>query len=311
MEKGLKDATCTGTAELERVGVTVNGLIMDTWLINVSDIGDMEWKVLILRKVDEVTFKKQDEAHHFQRMYHMSLLPPVPSSTEEWKEISKRFEEVWNFPHCVGAVDGKHVLLQAPMKSGSDFFNYKSQYSIVLMAVVDVDYNFTFVDIGCQGRISDGGVFKRCDLYQKIANGTLNFPQNSPLPGRTKQTPYVLIGDAVFPLCDYLIKPYSGNHERGSMKRIFNYRLSRARRVVENAFGIASSVFRVLRKPMLLEPEKAQLIVMTIVCLHNFLRKSRTSRNVYTPPGSLDEEVNGHIVPGSAGLEFGFNASHI
>ncbi|CAH1979631.1 unnamed protein product [Acanthoscelides obtectus] len=50
----------------------------------------------------------------------------VPSSTEEWKEISKRFEEVWNFPHCVGSIDGKHVLLQAPMKSGSDFFNYKS-----------------------------------------------------------------------------------------------------------------------------------------------------------------------------------------
>ncbi|CAH1987803.1 unnamed protein product [Acanthoscelides obtectus] len=82
----------------------------------------------------------------------------VPSSTEEWKEISKRFEEVWNFPYCVGAIDGKHVLLQAPMKSGSDFFNYKSQFSIVLMAVVDADYNFTFVDIGCQGRISDGAM---------------------------------------------------------------------------------------------------------------------------------------------------------
>jgi len=55
----------------------------------------------------------------------------------------------------------------------------------------------------------------------------------------------------------------------------------------------------VLRKPMLLEPEKAELIIMTVVCLHNFLRKSTTSRNIYTPPGSLDIDLNGHMTPGS------------
>lgn len=223
----------------------------------------------------------------------------MPSSPEEWTNVAKQFEDIWNFPNCIGAIDGKHVILQAPMKSGSDFFNYKSQFSIVLMAVVDADYNFLFVDIGAKGRISDGGVFKRCDLYRKIENETLSFPQSRCLTGSSKPIPFVFVGDAAFPLSDRIIKPYPGNHEKGSLQRIFNYRLSRARRVVENAFGIASSVFRVLRKPMLLEPEKAQIVVMAVVCLHNFLRTSKTSRNIYTPSGIMDTEVDGQIVPGS------------
>ncbi|XP_046753220.1 protein ALP1-like [Diprion similis] len=204
----------------------------------------------------------------------------MPSTCNEWKSIADAFNETWNFPNCIGAVDGKHVILQAPINSGSEFFNYKSQFSIVLMAVADADYNFIFVNIGAQGRISDGGVFK-----------------NS-LIGRKMEVPYVLLGDAAFPLNEHIMKPYSGIHPVGSPKRIFNYRLSRARRVVENAFGIAASVFRVLRKPMLLQPEKAELVVMTVVTLHNFLRRSNTSRNLYTPTGSVDYVQNGEIISG-------------
>lgn len=91
----------------------------------------------------------------------------MPSTPDEWEKIAEKFEEIWNFPHCIGAIDEKHITLQAPMNSGSDFYNYKSHFSIVLMTVADADYNFIFVNIGCQGRISDGGVFKNCELYKK------------------------------------------------------------------------------------------------------------------------------------------------
>ncbi len=220
-----------------------------------------------------------------------------PTTPHAWKEVASTFENDWNLPHCVGALDGKHVVIQAPKNSGSEFFNYKSTFSIVLFALVDGNYNYMFVDVGCQGRISDGGVFQGSQLYTMLNGKTLNLPLPEELPGRSMKIPYFFAGDSAFPLSENLMKPYPGDFAKGTRERIFNYRLSRGRRVVENAFGITSAVFRVLRKPLLLEPEKAQLIVMTIVLLHNYLRTH--SRNLYTPAGTFDQEVDGKVTEGS------------
>lgn len=224
----------------------------------------------------------------------MFQLPTTPTA---WKEVSKTFEIRWNLPHCMGALDGKHVVLQAPLKSGTDFFNYKSTFSIVLFALVDGNYNFIFADVGCQGRISDGGVFQASKLHSMLKEKTLNIPLPEALPGRSMPVPYFFAGDGAFALSENLMKPYSGDFPKGTLQRIFNYRLSRARRVVENAFGISSAVFRVLRKPILLEPNKAELIVMSVILLHNYLRMH--SPNLYTPPGTIDQEVNGILNEGS------------
>ena len=62
------------------------------------------------------------------------------------------FENAWNFPQCVGAINGKPVVVQAPPKSGSMYYNYKKRYSVVLMAVVDAHYNFVVVDVGAYGK---------------------------------------------------------------------------------------------------------------------------------------------------------------
>ncbi|XP_046145713.1 protein ALP1-like [Osmia bicornis bicornis] len=224
----------------------------------------------------------------------------MPTTPEEWKNVANLYDKLWNFPQCLGAIDGKHVVLQAPMHSGSEFFNYKGSFSIVLFAVVDAKYSFLFADVGCQGRISDGGVFKNSSFGKKLQEETLSLPMNEILSGRQKEVPYVFIADDAFPLKSYLMKPYPGTQMKGSLERTFNCRLSRARRVVENAFGIMSSVFRVLRKPMLLEPRKAEIIVLTCVYLHNFLKESTTSRNTYITPASVDYiESNNDIVEGS------------
>ncbi|CAH1974691.1 unnamed protein product [Acanthoscelides obtectus] len=87
-----------------------------------------------------------------------------------------------------------------------------------------------------------------------------------------------------------LMKPYPGQHDKRSKERIFNYRLSRTRRIVENVFWILSAVFCVLRKPMLLAPEKAQLITLTCCYLHNFLMTQKSSSQLYTSPGIFDTE---------------------
>lgn len=75
------------------------------------------------------------------------------------------------------------------MNSGSEFYNYKGFFSIVLFALVDANYNFLFVDIGCQGRISDGGVFRNTTLFKRLNDGSLNIIEPKSLPNREKKFP--------------------------------------------------------------------------------------------------------------------------
>nr|XP_023014829.1 uncharacterized protein LOC111504497 [Leptinotarsa decemlineata] len=197
-------------------------------------------------------------------------------------------------------MDGKHVMLQAPIHTGSDYFNYKGFFSIVLLALVDANDCFSYVSVGCQGRLSDGGVFANSALNEFLESNTINLPNATPLPGRTLPVPYVIVADDAFPLKPTIMKTYPGLHEKGSEKRVFNYRHCRCRRVVENAFGIISVVFRVLRKPLLLEPDRAQKVVLACIHLHNFLRRSKSSNGTYTPSGTFDQEdpSTGQLIPG-------------
>jgi hypothetical protein len=88
-----------------------------------------------------------------------------------------------NFPHCSGALDGKHTVMQASANSGGYFYNYKGTFSIVLL-VVDTEYSFMYVDVGCNGRVSDG-VFNRCSLYQALDTGIAKLPPAVPNQLRT------------------------------------------------------------------------------------------------------------------------------
>lgn len=73
--------------------------------------------------------------------------------------------------------------------------------------------------------------------------------------------PYCLVGDEAFPLKEYLLRPYSGRGGLTKEKNIFNYKLSRARRIVENTFGILASQWRILRKPIIAKVETVEKIV--------------------------------------------------
>ncbi|CAI5661319.1 unnamed protein product [Oreochromis niloticus] len=151
----------------------------------------------------------------------------TPSTESEWKAIARDFANKWEFPHCLGAIDGKHIFIQPPPKSGSMYFNYKSSFSIILMAVVDANYKFVYASIGTQGRVSDVGVFAHSDLKEAMDTGTLNFPPADTLPGTDAMMPHMLIGDDAYPLRPDLMKPYPFRN-LNTNQRIYNYRLSRA-----------------------------------------------------------------------------------
>lgn len=82
-----------------------------------------------------------------------------------------RFLETWQFPNCLGAIDGKHIHIRAPDNTGTVYFNYKKSFSINLMAVAGPDYKFIMVDIGQVGSASDGGVWEHSNFGQAWLHG--------------------------------------------------------------------------------------------------------------------------------------------
>jgi hypothetical protein len=192
---------------------------------------------------------------------------------DHWLDVARGFEQRWQFPNCLGALDGKYVLITAPGNTGTLFFNYKKTYSVVLLALVDHKYCFSVIDVGAFGSNSDGGIFQSSTLGKKMANGTLHIPNDRALPGAAQlgPMPHVIVGDEAFPLNTHIMRPVPG---RGlsDQYRIFNYRLSRARRISENAFGILASRWRLFHRKIPLHPKNVDLVVKATCVLHNMLQ---------------------------------------
>lgn len=150
----------------------------------------------------------------------------MPQNEHGWLKIAREFEIKWQFPHCLGAIDGKQIKIQSPI-------NYKHNFSIILLAVADSDYNFLFADVGTHGRMSDGGVFNDSMLYNKIYGPDSLFPQDAPLPDRHLPVPYVFVAAGAFALSKRIIKPFPVTPPVSSQNRKFNSRLSRTRVVIE------------------------------------------------------------------------------
>lgn len=139
--------------------------------------------------------------------------------------MAEEYENLWNFPHCVGALDGKHIELQAPFKNGSEYC--KGTCSIILLGAVNATNSFLFASVGCQHRTPDGEVMVDQHLAKKLYDGTLNLPPPVALSGQENPTPYVFVCNDAFPLKENMMKPFPGTHVKGSLKGTYNYRLSK------------------------------------------------------------------------------------
>lgn len=193
-----------------------------------------------------------------------------PDSAQEWREVASGFETQWNFPNCIGALDGKHINTR-PLPGPGSTSDIDKHTSIVLMGLVDSCYRFLYVDVGCNGKISDGGVFHGLTMFDALDTRRANIPGPTPLPGTDQMAPHCIVADKAFPLKDYMMKPYL---YRGLSReqRVFNYRLSRAHGVVENAFGILTNHFRVLKTTInIQDTSKVEDVVLACCALHNFL----------------------------------------
>ncbi|XP_049338723.1 uncharacterized protein LOC125803951 [Astyanax mexicanus] len=215
---------------------------------------------------------------------------PVPTK-EDWRTIAAGFHERWNFPNCLGSIDGKHIVIQAPNNSGSMYHNYKGTLSIVLLAFVDASYCFRVVDVGAYGKTSDGGTLANLIFGQALRNGSLDLPEDSLLPGAEHlgPQPHVFVADEAFPLRRNLLRPFPGSRS-SHRNRIYNYRLSRARMVVENTFGILAAQWRMYRWVIGTNPDNAGACVKATCILHNFMQI--TDRNPSTVAVSEGEAAS-------------------
>ena len=92
----------------------------------------------------------------------------TPSNSEEWLKISEAFQSRWNFPNCLGTIDGKHIQIRPPPGTGSKYFNYKKTFSLILLAIAGPNYECIYADVGSNGRMNDSGVWNSSDLLVRM-----------------------------------------------------------------------------------------------------------------------------------------------
>lgn len=183
----------------------------------------------------------------------------MPKSEHEWKMVGRKFEQRCNFPQCIEAIDGKHVKIWCPFRSGSEFYNYNGVFSIILFAIVDAELNFTYICIGTNGHTQDVAVWTECSFKEGLEKNTLNFSSN-----------HVIVADDVFPFKQNILKTYSKT-KLSAQKWVFHYRLLQARTWVKNAFGILAARFRIFLRTIEIKTSTVDDIVWAACSLHNWL----------------------------------------
>ena len=106
------------------------------------------------------------------------------------------------------------------------------------------------------------------------------------------------LGDEIFPLTNWLMRPFSGKSLINEKRKIFNYRLSRVRRIIENTFGILVVRWTMFQRPIEGTPERVEKYILAMIALHNYLRQ--TDNAFYTPAGFVDSvDSTGELVEGN------------
>ena len=175
----------------------------------------------------------------FEALAGEYLHPPL--STEEWENIARDFQETWNLRHLpTSVVDGKQIRIQCPKQSGILSHNYKRFSSFALLSICDACWCFTSFNVGHYGSNNNPEVLANSSICQKIEAGETNILAKRYLDDCLFDSlPYYILEDEIFWLKTWLIRPYSD--QLFTNERMLHYRLSRARNIKNNTFGILAA----------------------------------------------------------------------
>lgn len=171
------------------------------------------------------------------------------------------------------------------------------------MAIADAKYRFIFAEFNFSGRRGDGNVFYFSAMGKRMRKCLLSIPPPLPADMFQKDLPFFFIGDAAFSGNPHVVTPFNGPF-LPLEQTLFNYRLSRARRAIENAFGIMAARFRILLRAIDCCKTTVEAIVLACLVLHNWLLQREETipegkKKFYCPKGFADSvHSNGNVAYG-------------
>ncbi|XP_077182267.1 M-phase inducer phosphatase 3 isoform X4 [Paroedura picta] len=170
------------------------------------------------------------------------------------------------FPHCFAAVDGSHIPIRAPGGSIKEYGNRKDFCSVLLQGTVDFSGRFIDAEVGWSGRRHDALVFRESNLRKAMDEGVF-VPGNPTATIEGVRVPALVLGDGVYPLRCWLMTPYK--RPRTDVQSHYNLSHSRARNVVERAFGRLKSRFHCLMSRLHVHIDNVTPLIIACVILHN------------------------------------------
>ena len=191
----------------------------------------------------------------------------LPKLEAEVQTFIREFEEISRFPQAVGAIDGCHIRIKAPLKDAEDYISTKDYHSIVFHGLLDNNYIFCNVFVGLPGKSHDARIFKNSPLYLECLQRTF-FPRILSRYIQNISIPTLILGDSANPLEEFIMKAYADRGDLNPQEKRYSVALSKSRVVVKNAFGGLKGIFQC--SSTRLDTSVQKTVSVTACCtLHN------------------------------------------
>ena len=214
-----------------------------------------------------------------------------PQTQEQCIRSVDTFKDLSPLPNLFGAIDGTHIEIMAPENSTVDFFDRKQRYSLGCQGICDGKLKFLSMSAGFPGSVHDSRILRNTWIFQTANEGNIMQTPVFQLNALNSIKPF-LVGDAAYPLTDWLIKPFQHSNNMEHHQRAFNLALSQARVCIERAFGSLKGRWRILLGKVCLEPSYAADVVMACSVLHNICQERNEPTAEVIDPYNDHEDAN-------------------
>lgn len=206
-------------------------------------------------------------------------------SQQQLQEAKSNWYEKFEYPSAIGAIDCTHIRIEKPSGAiGNEYVNRKGYASINVQATCDEKHRFTSVDASWPGSVHDNRIFKNSEIHVDLSN----------------RQGVVLLGDEGYGIAPFVMKPFANPNSPQEVH--FNRIHSKARVVIENAFGQLKRRFPILKYMIRVKLERVPTYIIACCVLHNVAKELRDT-------ATEDEQIDldddaGENVRGDA-AEFG------